>query len=121
MQDLSYIIKSVCSDYDYLTVTMVFICIHLFGSSIDLYILFILKTFLLLDFRCNKDHECSYMYVQAAMVGRVMLCGVGSMFLVDFSLVQLFVSNNFSVLTLAIQMYLGKQCASRTIRLSRIW
>ena len=25
------IIKSVCSDYDYLTVTMVFICIHFFG------------------------------------------------------------------------------------------
>ena len=25
------------------------------------------------------------------MVGRVMLCGVGSMFLVDYSLVQLFV------------------------------
>ena len=99
MQGLSYIIKSVCSDYDYLTVTMVIICIHLFGSSIDLYILFILKTFLWLDFRCNKDHECSYTYVQAAMVGRMMLCGVGSMFLVDSSLVQLFVSSNFSVLT----------------------
>ena len=28
-----------------------------------------------------------------------MLCGVGSMFLVDSSLVQLFVSSNFSVLT----------------------
>ena len=33
------------------------------------------------------------------MVGGVMLCGVGSMFLVDSSLVQLFVSSNFSVLT----------------------
>ena len=33
------------------------------------------------------------------MVGRVMLCGVGSMFLVDSSLVQLFVSSNLSVLT----------------------
>ena len=33
------------------------------------------------------------------MVGRVMLHGVGSMFLVDSSLVQLFVSSNFSVLT----------------------
>ena len=33
------------------------------------------------------------------MVGGVMLCGVGSMFLVDYSLVQLFVSSNFSVLT----------------------
>ena len=28
-----------------------------------------------------------------------MLCFVGSMFLVDYSLVQLFVSSNFSVLT----------------------
>ena len=73
---------------------MVFICIHLFGSSIDLYILFILKTYLWLDFMCNKDHKT---YVQAAMVGRVMLCGVWSMFLVDTSLVQLFVSSNFSV------------------------
>ena len=27
------------------------------------------------------------------------MCGVGSMFLVDYSLVQLFVSSNFSVLT----------------------
>ena len=50
-------------------------------------------------FKCYKDHECSYMYVHAAMVGRVMLCGVGSMFLVDSSLVQLFVSSSFSVLT----------------------
>ena len=33
------------------------------------------------------------------MVGRVMLCGVGSMLLVDNSLVQLFVGSNFSVLT----------------------
>ena len=33
------------------------------------------------------------------MVGCVMLCGVGSMFLVDSSLVQLFVSRNLSVLT----------------------
>ena len=33
------------------------------------------------------------------MVGRVMLCGVGSMLLVDSSLVQLFVSRNLSVLT----------------------
>ena len=61
--------------------------------------LFTLKTFLLLDFKCYKDHECSYTYVHAATVGRVMLCGVGSMFLVDSSLVQLFVSSNFSVLT----------------------
>ena len=73
-------------------------------SSVDL---FILKTYLLLDFKCYKDHECSYMYVHAAMVGRVMLCGVGYLFLVDYSLVQLFVSSrlsvceysNFSVLT----------------------
>ena len=61
--------------------------------------LFILKTFSLLDFKCYKDHECSYAYVHAAMVGGVMLCGVGSMFLVDYSLVQLFVSSNLSVLT----------------------
>ena len=33
------------------------------------------------------------------MVGRVMLCGVGSMLFFDNSLVQLFVSSNFSVLT----------------------
>ena len=65
-------------------------------SSIDL---FILKTFSLSDFRCYKDHECSYTYVHAAMVGGVMLCGVGSVLLVDSSLVQLFVSSNFSVLT----------------------
>ena len=39
------------------------------------------------------------MYLSAAMVGRVMLCGVGSMLLVDSSLVQFFVSSNFSVLT----------------------
>ena len=39
------------------------------------------------------------MYLSAAMVGGVMLCGVGSMLLVDSSLVQLFVSSNFSVLT----------------------
>ena len=37
--------------------------------------------------------------VHTSMVGGVMLCGVGSMFLVDSSLVQLFVSSNFSVLT----------------------
>ena len=90
------IFQSVCSDYDYLTVTMVFICIHFLDSSVDL---FILKTFLLLDFKCYKDHECSYMYVHAAMVGRVMLHGVGSMFLVDYSLVQVFVSSRLSVLT----------------------
>ena len=36
------IIKSICSDYDYLKVTMVFICIHFLDSSVDL---FILKTF----------------------------------------------------------------------------
>ena len=52
-----------------------------------------------LEFRCYKDHECSYMYVHAAMVGHVMLCGVGSLFLVDYSLVQLFVSSHLSVLT----------------------
>ena len=63
------IIKSVCSDYDYLTVTMVFICVRFFGLTVDL---FILKTFLLLVFKCYKDHECSYTYVHAAMVGRVM-------------------------------------------------
>ena len=40
---------------------MIFICIHFFE---------------LLDFKCYEDHECSYTY--AAMVGRVMLCGVGS-------------------------------------------
>ena len=33
------------------------------------------------------------------MVGRVMLCGVGSLFLVDSSLVQLFVSSYSSVVT----------------------
>ena len=37
--------------------------------------------------------------MHAAMFGRVMLCGVGSMFLVDSSLVQLFVSSRLSVLT----------------------
>ena len=37
--------------------------------------------------------------VCTSMVGRVMLCGVGSMILVDSSFVQLFVSSNFSVLT----------------------
>ena len=52
-----------------------------------------------MDFKCYKDHECSYTYVRAAMVGRVMLCGVGSMLLVNNSLVQLFVSSNSSVLT----------------------
>ena len=51
------------------------------------------------------------------MVGRVMLCGVGSMFLVDYSLVQLFV-RGYSVNevtpgkkdfagTLAIEIYLS--------------
>ena len=44
-------------------------------------------------------NECNYTYVHAAMVGRVMLCGVGSMLFFDNSLVQLFVSSNFSVLT----------------------
>ena len=34
---------------------------------------------------------CSCVYT--SMCGRVMLCGVGSMFLVDYSLVQLFVSS----------------------------
>ena len=38
--------------------------------------------------------------VHSSMVGGAMLCFVGSMFLVDSSLVQLFVSSNFSVLTL---------------------
>ena len=65
-------------------------------SSVDL---FILKTFLLTDFKCYEDHECSYTYVHASMVGRVMPCGVGSMFLVYYSLAQLFVSSNLSVLT----------------------
>ena len=59
------------------------------GSSVDL----------LLDFKCYEDHECSYTYVHAAMFGCVMLCDVGSVLLVDFSLVQLFVSSIFSVLT----------------------
>ena len=48
-----------------------------------------------MDFKC-------YIYVHAAVVGRVMLCGVGSMLLVDNSLVQLFVSSNFSVLTMYV-------------------
>ena len=46
---------------------------------------------LFFDFKCYADHEC-YTYVYAPMVGRVMLCGVGSMFLVVSSLVLLFVS-----------------------------
>ena len=29
----------------------------------------------------HSDHECSYTYVHTSMVGGVMLCGVGSMFL----------------------------------------
>ena len=33
---------------------MVFICIHFLDSSVDL---FILKTFLLLDFKCYEDHD----------------------------------------------------------------
>ena len=37
--------------------------------------------------------------VHTSMVGGAMLCFAGSMFLVDFSLVQLFVSSTFSVLT----------------------
>ena len=68
-------------------------------SSVDL---FILKTFSLLDFKCYTDHECSYTYVHAAMVGGVMLCGVGSMLLVDNSLVQVFVRSNSSVLTTCV-------------------
>ena len=40
---------------------------------------------------------CSY--VHTSMVGGAWLCLVGSMFLVDYSPVQLFVSSNFSVLT----------------------
>ena len=55
-----------------------------------------------MDFKCYKDHECSYTYVHAAVVGRVMLCGVRSMLLVDNSLVQLFMSSNFSVLTMYV-------------------
>ena len=39
------------------------------------------------------------------MVDCVMLCGVGSMLLVDNSLVQLFVSSNFSVLTSFVTLY----------------
>ena len=35
------------------------------------------------------------------MAGCVMLCGVGSMLLVDYSLVQLFVSSNFSCIQLS--------------------
>ena len=52
-----------------------------------------------MDFKCYNDHECSYTYMHAAIVGPAMMCGVGSMLLVDNSLVQLFVSSNFSVLT----------------------
>ena len=52
-----------------------------------------------MDFRCYKDRECSYTYVHTSLVGGVMLCGVGSILLVDNSLVQLFVSSNSSVLT----------------------
>ena len=48
--------------------------------------------------KCYEEHECSYTYVHASVVGRVMLYVV-SMFLVDYSLVQLFVSSNLSVLT----------------------
>ena len=75
------------------------ICIHVFGFlplTFTFSTVSILKTFLLLHFKCYKDHECSYTYVHTSMVGRVMLCGVGSMFLVDSSLVQVFVSSNFS-------------------------
>ena len=64
-------------------------------SSVDL---FILKTFLLLDSKCYEDHESSYTYVHASMVGCVMLYVV-SMFLVDYALVQLFVRSCLSVLT----------------------
>ena len=88
-----------------LTVTMVFICIHIFfflPLTFTFSTVSILKTFLLLVFKCYKDHECSYMYVHAAMVGRVMLHGVGSMFLVDYSLVQVFVSSRLSVLTMYV-------------------
>ena len=61
------IFQSVYSDYDYLTVTMVFICIHIFGFlplTFTFSTVSILKTFLLLDFKCYKDPDCSYMYVQ---------------------------------------------------------
>ena len=51
-----------------------------------------------MDFKCYEDYECSYTYVHASIVGRVMLYVV-SMFLVDYSLVQLFVSSRLSVLT----------------------
>ena len=71
------IIALVCSAYDYLTLQWCLSVFTFLDSSVDL---FILKTFSLSDFRCYKDHECSYMFVHAAMVGRVMLCGVGSMF-----------------------------------------
>ena len=40
--------------------------------------------------------------VCTSMVGGAMLCFVGSMFLVDSSLVHLFVSSNFSVLTMYV-------------------
>ena len=40
--------------------------------------------------------------VHTSMVGGAMLFFVGSMFLVDYSLVQLFVSSNFSVLTMYV-------------------
>ena len=40
--------------------------------------------------------------VHRSMVGGVMLCFVGSMLLVDSSQVQLFVSSNFSVLTMYV-------------------
>ena len=55
------------------------------------------------------------MYVHAAMVGGVMLCGVGSLFLVDYSLVQLFVSSNFSVLTTYVCIQLSHLTHSNAI------
>ena len=80
-------------------------------SSVDL---FILKTFLLTDFKCYEDHECSYTYVHASMVGRVMLYVV-SMFLVVYSLVQLFVGSNFSVLTTYVCILLSHLTHSNAI------
>ena len=47
----------------------------------------------------NRVYPYSHALFPVSMVGGVMLCGAGSMFLVDYSLVQLFVSSHFSVLT----------------------
>ena len=86
------IMKSVCDDYDYLTVTMAGIYLYSLLWVLRLTCCWTLSATKIMNVR-------SYTYVHAAMVGCVMLCDVGSMFLVDSSLVQLFVSSIFSVLT----------------------